>query len=203
MTQKDIMKALHENNLVIHEAIIKVSERMSSVRSKLINGKLYCNTHFTLEECIEIYKEAGADELQLLYLKENFKEGYNDVYEISGTHKFLEEYKKNPDIICCNTCKFCKGKTTIDNPVPKPYCDVYEKLLSSFKAKVYEDFCSSYLKANLPKPRQWFKDNAPINLNIYGDTDTINGIKKEKMYEAKKRSVPNTIIKVNQVGFDE
>ena len=203
MTQTDIMNALHENNLIVHDAVVKVSERMPSVKAKFYDGKLPCNTHFTLEECEEIYKEIGANPLQLIYLKENFREEYSDIYEITGTHKFLEEYKKNPDIKCCNTCKYCIGKTSPNHIIPHPYCEVYDKYLSSFDAKVYEDWCSSYLRIKLPNPRQWFKDNAPVNLNMYGKTDTVNGIEKEKMYAAKKRSVPNTIVRVNQVGFDE
>lgn len=202
MTQTDIMKALHENNLIVHDAVVKVSERVPSVKSKFYDGKLPCNTHFTLAECEEIYKELGANQLQLIYLRENFKEEYSDVYEITGTHKFLEEYKKDPNIKCCNTCKYLLGMTG-SHKMPQPYCKVYQKYLESFDAKVYEDWCSSYLKVNLPKPRQWFKESAPINLNMYGETNTINGIEKEKMYAAKKRSVPNTIVRVNQVGFDD
>ena len=202
MTQTDIMKALHENNLIIHDAVVKVSERVPSVKAKFYDGKLPCNTHFTLAECEEIYKELGANPLQLIYLKENFKEEYSDVYEITGTHKFLEEYKKDPNIKCCNTCKYLLGMTG-SHKMPQPYCKVYQKYLESFDAKVYEDWCSSYLKVDLPKPRQWFKESAPINLNMYGETNTINGIEKKKMYAAKKRSVPNTIVRVNQVGFDD
>ena len=202
MTQTDIMKALHENNLIVHDAVLKVSERVPSVKAKFYDGKLPCNTHFTLAECEEIYKELGANQLQLIYLRENFKEEYSDVYEITGTHKFLEEYKKDPNIRCCNTCKYLLGMTG-SHKMPQPYCKVYQKYLESFDAKVYEDWCSSYLKIDLPKPRQWFKESAPINLNMYGETNTINGIEKEKMYAAKKRSVPNTIVRVNQVGFDD
>lgn len=202
MTQTDIMKALHENNLIVHDAVVKVSERVPSVKAKFYDGKLPCNTHFTLAECEEIYKELGANPLQLIYLRENFNEEYSDVYEITGTHKFLEEYKKDPNIKCCNTCKYLLGMTG-SHKMPQPYCKVYQKYLESFDAKVYEDWCSSYLKIDLPKPRQWFKESAPINLNMYGETNTINGIEKGKMYAAKKRSVPNTIVRVNQVGFDD
>lgn len=202
MTQTDIMKTLHENNLIVHDAVMKVSERVLSVKAKFYDGKLPCNTHFTLAECEEIYKELGANPLQLIYLRENFKEEYSDVYEITGTHKFLEEYKKDPNIKCCNTCKYLLGMTG-SHKMPQPYCKVYQKYLESFDAKVYEDWCSSYLKVDLPKPRQWFKESAPINLNMYGETNTINGIEKKKMYAAKKRSVPNTIVRVNQVGFDD
>lgn len=202
MTQTDIMKALHENNLIVHDAVVKVSERVPSVKAKFYDGKLPCNTHFTLAECEEIYKELGANPLQLIYLRENFNEEYSDVYEITGTHKFLEEYKKDPNIKCCNTCKYLLGMTG-SHKMPQPYCKVYQKYLENFDAKVYEDWCSSYLKIDLPKPRQWFKESAPINLNMYGETNTINGIEKGKMYAAKKRSVPNTIVRVNQVGFDD
>jgi len=202
MTQTEITEALHDNFPVVHKAILKVAERMPSIKEKFYDGKLPCNCHFTLEECEEIYKELDANPLEMIYLRENFKEEYTDVYEISGTHKFLADYKKDQNIKCCNTCKFCVGKTSENSFIPKPYCKVYGKFLSSFNAKVYEDYCSSYAKTKLPKPRMWYKNNAPINLNPFGETDTINGIKKEKMYEAKKRSVPNTIIRVNQVGFD-
>ena len=86
--------------------------------------------------------------------------------------------------------------------MPQPFCKVYNMYLKSFNAKVYEDYCTSYLKANLPKPRQWFKENAPINLNMYGETGTINGIDNSKMMNTE-RSVKGVITRVNQVGFDD
>lgn len=205
MTQKEIIHALDLNKSYTISVIRKVAERMPSLKAKYYNGVLPPNTHFSLEETIEIYKELGANPLQIQFMKENFvevKKEQKDVYTMNGTMKFLEQYKKDPNIKCCNTCKYLIGMTGRFK-MPKPYCKVYEKLLMDFNAKVYEDWCSSYCKADLPKPRQWFKDCAPINLNIYGETNTINGIEKEKMYEAKKRSVPNTIVRVNQVGFDD
>jgi hypothetical protein len=91
---------------------------------------------------------------------------------------------------------------TGSHKMPQPYCKVYEKYLASFDAKVYEDWCTSYLKTNLPKPRQWYKDNAPINLNMYGETNTINGINISKMMNTE-RSVKGVVVRVDQVGFDD
>ena len=188
----------------VNEAVSKAAEKLPSLKEKFVDGKVPCHTTLSLPEVEEIYKQLDANPLELIYLKENFKqpEEERDVYEIKGTHDFLDEYAVNPKIKCCNTCKHLCGVTN-KSMMPKPYCKVYEDYISNFNAKVYEDYCSSYCRILLPKPRQWFKENAPINLNMYGDTDTINGIKKEKMYEAKTRSVPNTVVRVNQIGFDD
>ena len=76
------------------------------------------------------------------------------------------EYKKNPEIKCCNTCKYLIGVTG-SHKMPQPYCKVYEKFLASFNAKVYEDWCTSYFKSNLSKPRQWYKEIAPLDLKSF------------------------------------
>ena len=202
MTEYEITKSVKHDNKRIHAAILTTAERVPSIKAKLRNGKIPHCTDFTLEECIEIFKEFGANELELIMLNENYKEHKRkeyDGYRITGTLEFLKKYQANPNIKCCNTCKFLMG--VVKDKMPKPYCRVYENFLYTFKARVYEDWCSSYCKCNLPKPRQWFKDSAPINLNMYGETDTINGIEKSRLMNSK-RSVPNTIIRVNQVGFD-
>ena len=202
MTLNDIEKILgiwHHRPI---DAVKALVDKMPSLKAKTYNGKLYKESHLSWEEVETISLQMNLNELQIMLLKEHYKDKpYPDIYEIPGTHKFLKEYKTNPDIKCCNTCKFLIGMTG-SHKMPQPYCKVYEKYLASFDAKVYEDWCSSYLKANLSKPRQWYKENAPINLNMYGETGTINGIDNSKMMNTE-RSIKGVVVRVNQVGFDD
>ena len=201
MTLTELSKLLDIPWYVISPKVKELSETMPSHAAKYYKGQLFPNSHFSLEEIDAICEKLELNPLQKIYVHENFKEMPSpDIYEIYGTHKFLEEYKKNPDIKCCNTCKYLIGVTGAHKK-PQPFCKVYNKLLESFDAKVYEDWCSSYLKVNLPKPRQWYKDNAPINLNMYGETNTINGINISKMMNTE-RSVKGVVVRVDQVGFD-
>ena len=202
MTIRDISRLTNVKNYKIDEAAKQIIDEVPSFRKKTINGRLKSEAHLSWEEVEAICKKLKLNELQIMVVKENFsEEPAPDIYEIPGTHKFLAQYKKNSNIKCCNTCKYLIGVTGT-HKMPQPYCKVYEKNLSTFSARVYEDWCSSYCKCDLPKPRQWFKDTAPINLNMYGETETINGIEKSRLMNSK-RSVPNTIIRVNQVGFDD
>ena len=84
--------------------------------------------------------------------------------------------------------------------MPKPYCSLYRKYVHSFNADVYNDYCSSYTYIKLPKGRQWFKENAPSNLNMYGEISTVNGIDRSKMQKQRKQNEP--IVYLNRVGFD-
>ena len=202
MTLTDIEKLLGLYHHRPIDAAKEVMEELPSLKAKTYNGKLYMNSHLSWEEVEAICKKMKLNELQIMYLKEHYEDKPDpDIYEIPGTHKFLEEYKKDPNIKCCNTCKYLLGITGAYK-MPQPYCKVYNKRLASFNAKVYEDWCSSYLKTDLQKPRQWFKENAPINLNMFGETGTTNGIENSRLMNSK-RSVPNTIVRVNQVGFDD
>lgn len=202
MTITDISQLLDIPLFKLSPKIKELSESMPSLAAKYRRGQLYPNSHFSLEELDAICEKLELNKLQITYLHENFEEKPSpDIYEIPGTHKFLEEYKKDPDIKCCNTCAYLLGVTG-SRKMPQPYCKVYEKLLESFNAKVYEDWCSSYLKAKLPKPRQWYKETAPINLNMYGETGTINGIDNSKMMNSE-RSIKGVVVRVNQVGFDD
>ena len=202
MTLTDIEKLLGIGHHRPIDAAKEVMEELPSLKAKTYNGKLHMRSHLTWEEVEAICHKMHLNELQIMYLKEHYTDMPDpDIFEIPGTHKFLEEYKKDPNIKCCNTCKFLLGMTG-SHKMPQPYCKVYEKYLASFDAKVYEDWCSSYLKANLPKPRQWFKENAPMNLNMYGETGTINGIDNSKLMNSE-RSVKGVVVRVNQVGFDD
>ena len=179
----------------------EVSKTLPSLAAKYYNGNLFPYSHFSEEEINVLCDKLELNELQKIYIKENFKEEpAPDIYEIQGTHRFLTEFKNNPNFKCCNTCKYLMGVTG-SHKMPQPYCKIYKKFLASFNAKVYEDWCSSYLKTNLPKPRQWYKENAPVNLNKFGETGTINGIDNSKMMNTE-RSVKGVVIRVNQVGFD-
>ena len=202
MTLTDIEKLLGLYHHRPIDAAKEVMEELPSLKAKTYNGKLYMNSHLSWEEVEAICKKMKLNELQIMYLKEHYEDKPDpDIYEIPGTHKFLEKKKKEPNIKCCNTCKYLLGITGTYK-MPQPYCKVYNKRLASFNAKVYEDWCSSYLKTDLQKPRQWFKENAPINLNMFGETGTTNGIENSRLMNSK-RSVPNTIVRVNQVGFDD
>ena len=201
MTITELSKLLDMSMSKISPKIKELSKDLPSLAAKYYNGQLYPHCNFSREEINAICDKLNLNSLQRLYVLEHFKEKpAPDIYEIKGTHKFLEEYKLNPDIKCCNTCKYLIG-VTASNCKPQPYCKVYNKLLESFNAKVYEDWCASYLNAKLPKPRIWYKENAPINLNMYGETNTVNGIEMSKMMNTE-RSVKGVIVRVNQVGFD-
>lgn len=200
MTQAELSRNYNVHVDKILAATKKTAETMPSIKSKFINGKLWCNTQFNLEETKAICTELGFNKLQLILLEENFKEvPETDVITIRGTKAYLKEFEKNPKIQCCNTCEYLKGKCS-DNGMPKPFCSLYNRYLNSMKANVYEDWCSSYTYIKLPKARQWFKDNAPHNLNMYGEVNTINGIDKSKLQVQRKRNEP--VIIVNKIGFD-
>ena len=168
MTQSEIIKKLGKTKTDIQNALHKLSETIPSIKKKIVDGKLWYDD-FSLEETILIYKELNSNFLQIELLKENWIEkGPTDLITINGTQAFLQKYKNNPKIKCCNTCKYLKGLVN-KTIMPQPYCSVYECLLTKINAKVYEDWCTSYVYAELPKPRQWFKESAPSNLNMFGD----------------------------------
>lgn len=169
MTETEICKNLRKKQEFVKQAIYKLAETTPSIQKKLFNHKILYNTDFSLEETLLIYKELNANFLQIELLKENWIEkGPSDLITINGTQAFLQKYKNNPKIKCCNTCKYLKGLVN-KTIMPQPYCSVYECLLTKINAKVYEDWCTSYVYAELPKPRQWFKESAPSNLNMFGD----------------------------------
>lgn len=198
MTLKELSNITDIPTAKLKPVVRELAATIPSFSSKFHDGLLYTDAQYNIEEINAICDKFNLNELQKIYIRENYKEQpEKDIYEIDGTHAYL----KNPDIKCCNTCKFLLGVTG-KYKMPQPFCKVYNMYLKSFNAKVYEDYCTSYLKANLPKPRQWFKENAPINLNMYGETGTINGIDNSKMMNTE-RSVKGVITRVNQVGFDD
>lgn len=202
MTLTELSRLLNLSMYKVSPKVKELSKDLPSLAAKYRDGQIYTNSHFSRDEINAICDKLELNPIQKIYVLEHFKDmPQPDIYEIYGTHKFLEEYKSNPNIKCCNTCKYLQGVTG-SHKMPQPYCKVYEKYLESFNAKVYEDWCSSYLKANLPKPRQWFRETAPINLNMYGETGTINGIDNSKMMNTE-RSVKGVVTRVNQVGFDD
>lgn len=201
MTITELEKILRIDRHKVDAATREVAAKLPSLSAKIHNNKLYRGSNLTLEEIDAICEIVNCNPLQLQFIHEQFKAGpAPDIYEIRGTHQFLEGYKRNPKIKCCNTCKHLCGMTG-NNKMPQPYCKAYDDYLRKLDAKVYEDWCSSYIYIELPKPRQWFKENAPINLNIYGETGTINGIDNSKMMN-KERSIKGVVTRVNQVGFD-
>lgn len=202
MTITDLSRLINLPLAKLSSIVRQVAEDIPTLSAKYYNGTMFHGSHFSLEEIQAICKKLKLNNLQEIYVMEHFEEQpAPDIYEIPGTHKFLEEYKKNSNIKCCNTCEFLIGKTGTHN-MPQPYCEVYEKYLICFNAKVYEDWCSSYLKTKLTKPRQWFRENAPRNLNMFGETGTINGIENSKMMNSE-RSVKGVVSRVNQIGFDD
>lgn len=200
MTQAQMTRILKKRDSDILEAIQKAAEYTPSIAKKFINGRLWYNTQFTLSETKAILKELHCSKLQCIYIEENFQEvPETDVYTIKGTNKFVMDWKKNPHIQCCNTCKYICGKVA-GYKMPQPFCKVYNTYL--YKYNVYEDYCSSYEYLELPKPRKWFKENAARNLNMYGETDTVNGVKKEEFVSGEEWG-NRPVELVNQVGFDK
>lgn len=199
MTQTDITRTLHVDEKTVHKAVVTTISKFPRLQKYIVNGKLFCNTQFNLEETIEIYKQLGRNDLEIIVLKENWKEvPETDVITIKGTLEFIKRFNADPTIKCCNTCKYLKGKA-LNSKMPKPYCSLYKMLLESMNAKVYEDWCSSYSYIKFTKPRQWFNERAPHNLNVFGDTNTVNGIDKSQF--KTERSVKDTVVLVNEVGF--
>lgn len=199
MTKRELVNTLKISNLTCQEAIKKAAEKFPEINDLFYNGALYYNTEFTLEQVKEIYRILGRNELEFILLEENWEDRLPaDMYTINGTNKFLEEYKKNDRIKCCNTCEYLRGNA-VNSKMPRPYCSLYKKLLASMDANVYEDWCSSYKYIKLDKPRQWFKPSAPANLNMYGDTNTVNGIEKDKI-RARKPNEPVRLL--DHIGFD-
>lgn len=201
MTSAQISREVKQSNNSVSRAIERASKYTPSIADKYINGRLFFNTEFNLEETKAIYKELGCSRLHIKLLEETFVEvPEKDVITINGTNKFIIEWNKNPKIQCCNTCRYLLGKVG-NYKMPQPFCKLYNRYLESFNAKVYEDWCSSYTYLELPKPRKWFKETAPSNLNIFGETNTVNGIDRKEFLsgeECKGRPVEL----VNQVGFD-
>jgi hypothetical protein len=200
MKESEIVHLLKVWDKSVNKAIKAAAEYTPSIKSKFVDGKLWFGTEFNLEETKIIFKELHRNELELILLEENWKEvPEKDIYTIKGTLEYLKKFEENPFIKCCNTCKYLKGLVTT-TIMPRPYCSLYEKFLYSMPANVYEDYCSSYTYVKLPKARQWYKDNAPSNLNQYGETDTVNGVERSKLNYQRKREEPIRL--VNQVGFD-
>lgn len=191
-----ITKIRHGN---IVDAIAECAKTIPSIASKYVNGRLWFATEFNLDEIKAICKQLKCSKLQIIYIEENWKEEpETDIITIKGTNKFVEDWKKNPHIQCCNTCKHICGKVA-GYKMPQPFCKVYNIYL--YKYNVYEDYCSSYEYLSLPKPRKWFKENAPANLNMFGETDTVNGVKKEEFVSGEEWGNRPAEL-VNQVGFD-
>lgn len=201
MTSAQISREVKQSEQNISRAIERASKYTPSIASKYHDGRLWFATEFNLEETKVILKELKCSRLMTIYIEENWKEtAETDVITIKGTNQFISDWNKNPKIQCCNTCRYLLGKCG-EHKMPQPYCKLYNKFLESFNAKVYEDYCSSYTYLELPKPRKWFKDNAPSNLNIYGETNTVNGIDRKEFVSGEEWG-NRPVELVNQVGFD-
>lgn len=200
MKEYEIVKLLKVWDKSVRAAIKTAAEYTPSIKSKLVNDEIWYGAEFNLEETKIIFKELHRNELELILLEENWKDApEKDIYTIKGTLEYLKKFEEDPLIKCCNTCKYLKGKITT-TIMPRPYCSLYGKFLYLIPANVYEDYCSSYTYVKLPKARQWYKDNAPSNLNQYGETNTVNGIERSKLNYQRKKGEPIRL--VNQVGFD-
>lgn len=199
MNAEDIRRLIKSGKSDVNDAIRKAAETNPSIASKFVNGRLWFNTQFNKDEVEIICKTLNLNKLQTIYVLENYIDRpETDVITISGTNGFVKRWEEDHHLKCCNTCKYLIGKMH-DKRMPQPYCKVYERYVASF-GKVYEDYCSSYLYIDLPKPRKWFKENAPNNLNIYGETDTVNGIDVSLFKNGEDCKGPVKL--VNQVGFD-
>ena len=74
MTQTDITRTLHVDEKTVHKAVVTTISKFPRLQKYIVNGKLFCNTQFNLEETIEIYKQLGRNDLEIIVLKENWKE---------------------------------------------------------------------------------------------------------------------------------
>lgn len=199
MKPTEIMRALGVSQNVWNLALSKACK----IKPELLAKKQpHISNDYTLDECILIVSQMTGSELMVEYIKENFIEHIDEGFNINGTRDFVDRWNEGKRPKCCNTCKFCMGKVPESKSIPYPFCTVYNRYLHNFNARVYEDWCNSYLFEETEKPRMWLKENAPTNINLYGETDKVNGIKRSefKSSEETKRGAP--IVILGKVGFD-
>lgn len=198
MTRLELQKIFNLNFYEIKDIITQAGEIEKSIAKKMKTISLP-NTNFTIKECRVIADCAKANELMRIYIEENCTERIDpDGFKLKGSNDFLQKWKNKHNIRCCNTCSGLTGRKREQDNMSRPYCTVYHRYLENFNAKVYEDYCSSYLYNHYEKPRVWFKQNAPINLNQFGETDTVNGIKLSE-FKDRKNNEPINII--GDIGF--
>ena len=201
MTHSELKRLLNIRTEKLTPAIKECAKTIPSIAEKFIDGNIYVGSQFNLTEIKAILDKLKMPKIAYHYIEENYKDMPDvDIITIRGTNEFIENFKSNKYIQCCNTCKYLKGMKEAFG-MPKPFCNVYKNYLYKFKANVYKDYCTSYEYIELPKPRKWYKDNAPKNLNIFGDTNTVNGIDKN-IFLSGEECKGKPVELVNQVGFD-
>lgn len=195
MQTQELIKIIKINYYTLKKAMEKAAEKYPTILVKKDSYK----ADFSKEEALEIAKNCGANNLKLIYIEENCKDALMpDGYKKSGTNEFLEKWKENHKIKCCNTCISLIGKKTSNSSIPIPYCTLYGRYLKRMSAKVYEDYCSSWVYNNSEKPKIWLKPNAPNNLNQYGEVGFVNGISNK---DFKNRKETDPIIILGEYGF--
>lgn len=193
----EIYKILGIERKTVKYAFKAAAENNQSIVDKVENGE-----DLSLDECIEIVSKIDRSNLMVEYLKENYIKNNikkSDGYYIEGTCDFLDRFSKNPKVKCCNTCDAIIGKIDTNSSIPKPFCSVYNRYLRSFNANVYLDWCSSY-KYKRTEAKMWLKSDSPTNINIYGNTDKVNGIKRSRFCSSENSNNEHVNI-IDKIGF--
>lgn len=201
MTETELLHLLRIQEEKVRIGIKEAAKTVPSIKNKFYKGKLWRGTQFTLDEIKVICEKIGVNDLLMNYIEENWQEKpETDIYTLKGTKEFLKKFEENPAIQCCNTCKYLCGKA-LNSKMPKPFCKIYNRLLENFNANVYEDYCSSYSYIEFPKPRQWYKENAPSNLNMFGEKNTVNGVNLAK-FKTERSSDFIKLVNKDSIGLN-
>lgn len=207
MNAEEITRLVKLRHGTVSDTISKLAETDSRFASKYFNGRLWFNTQFNKEEVEIICKAMNLSKLETIYVLEHYVDRpETDVITITGTNAFIKKWEQDHHIKCCNTCQFCVGKVhptdgggDYNTIMPSPFCKAYNRYVEAF-GKVYEDYCANYLYIDLPKARRWYKDNAPSNLDMYGEKNTVNGVDVSLFKNGEDCKGPVKL--VNQIGFD-
>lgn len=139
------------------------------------DNKKGCGTDYTLEEVLlamSYFRDGkGLSDLEKAIIEDEFTMRKPEVKAIGipGTEEFIEKIKKYPKKKCCSTCAYCT-KSTIRNskPVPKPYCNLWDRYLNKIHADPYNDYCRQWEYSN-KEPLIFYAHNSPTNVDIYGN----------------------------------
>lgn len=140
------------------------------------NNKKGMGVDYTLEQvylALSYLRDGkGISEIEKNLLTEDFKMREPEKLKakgIRGSEEFIEKIKKYPKLRCCSTCAYCT-KSTMRNrkPVPKPFCNLYERFLHRIKADPYKDHCNHWVYSG-KEPLIFYEHNSPTNVDIYGN----------------------------------
>lgn len=186
MTKQQIAEALNMGlntvNIIFETAFIDHPDLR--IYNRQINNRKGYAIDYTYEQVLTAMAYAhsgkGLTPLEKILLEEEFsmrKPEEAKAIGIDGTDEFLDEIEIKPKKKCCSTCVYCT-KSTIRNrrTTLRPYCNLYQKLLKTFGANPYNDYCRQWKYSEKP-PLIFYKDDSSSNVDIYGNVkNTVMGI---------------------------